>query len=1150
MSDERENEEFQDLQDARRQVRDARVASRAEKYCENREYNLEPLASVTEIDITPSYIAGETSERTITPPYMRRYALPVETKIDRNVTRKRGTAAATERFPASFITEPKKTKLTVEDEGYDPSFGHSPLRPTESPPTVEGALLAPHIVVTGAGASGQTEQVSVSVPAYISTGIFHPSYAPFQREVSLPIIPQERLDLPEVNLGAEEHWKSTSVQTEAEKAGKSRTWKFSAQNFPPNEPQTGAGPVTGSREGDEKLASTGASEEPRGIIPLEVPDDRVHKPLAQGVEVRVELPGFIPRRPSSVWYPPLPLDSPPPLPKQPPPPRDRPDPYLDDTEEFFVPVLEDEEEDDQSQHSEGQDVGDLRELLGKLTIGDEPEPEDHTAFIEQTLEESQNVDRVLGEISEYRQRFVRSGVDDPEDLDKSESSETAAKKSKAGASGIILSHEEKVLLTKLHTTNQKLCKVTQLWKESERQAGYLRQQVNRLEGELIQKDQHFETVSKGNLQDRYQSERELKETITRQLQQINSLNAEKIRVDQVCEKERKDRVDWCNLATELKEKIAKLTETGKKNTAELQEIAREQEGRISAQEHRRQELHTELHDLLEKQIELREQLTYETVQRESVEQKYNALLNQIEKESKGPPQKTESDDTVIRRRLSSTVNPQADRSSVFGDALASGISPIPHDQEIKKKVGFDSEPVDIIEALGLGLGETTLGDIWATDNTKPIKKSTAEKPLEESEKPAVVPKSRLDPFGDSDIEIPGRIGRWDIFDKTQGAASEVVGAEGVDVAKSKPTEEDEETGRISPGRLYRAHRLSSLSVIEEEEQGEQEGENQGNQGRNKMPNFDLMTKLSKPSPFSGRDYESGREWLRKFDAYCISGGFDPQAIPPGSDQDSVFRAGMISLLQGAAGVWLDSLPQAKRETYTALRDAFKDRWVLPYLTGTRLAEETRLAGRVQGPNETCESLYQDLAQLCHKMGKGEQDLMIHFVRNLRPEIQDRVVTGCPKDMQTALQMAQQAETRLGITASTPSLTAIIEQNPHLAAMQKELHELRNRQEELKQDKKPVCSYCQKTGHSQADCRIYKKDREQEQQVVTERKQKPQQQRRAFDGQCYNCGQKGHLSRDCPQPRKPRGNKNQNSTIEELRKRIADLESKQKDQSPK
>ncbi len=1148
MSNESEGKDHQELQDARRQVKEARVASRAEKYSENREYKLEPLSIVTEIDITPSYIVGDASERTLTPPYMRRYALPVETRIDRNVTRKRGTAAATERFPLSFTTDSKGNLLSVGDEGYDPSFGHSPLRPTETPLTVEeGVSVTPHIVITGAGATGQPEQVSASVPAYISTGIFHPSHAPFQREVSLPIIPLERSEIPEVSLDTGEHWRSASVQTEAEKGGKPKTWKFSAHNFPPIEPQTGAGPVTSSRASDGYLAGTSVSGEPRGIIPLApvgLTDTQVSETPAQGVEAVVELPGFIPKRSTPVWRPPLPLGPPPPLPKQPPPPRDLPDPYLDDTEEFYLPVEEEEEEDEQSQHSEDQDVGDLRELLDKLTIGEEPEPEDHAALIEQTLEESKNVDKVLEEISEYRQRFVRSGVNDPEESDKSESSETAVKKPKAEARGIALSHQERVLLSKLHTTNQKLCKVTQLWKESERQAAYLSQQNKRFEGEIAQRNQYFETVSKGNIQDRYQSERELKETITKQLQQINSLNAERIRLEQVCDKERKDKVDWSNLAKDLKAKIAKLTEAGIKNTADLQEIARIQEERIAAQEQQKIELKTELQQLLEKQIELREQLAFETIQREQVEQEFNALLSNIEKDSKEPPQKTESDGAGIHRRLSSTVNPHADQVSVFEDALGSRISPIPHDQVIRKRVGFESEPVDIIDALGLGLGETIISDIWGTDKTKPIQKSAAEKPLEDSERSTVVPKSRLEPF--RDIQIPGRVGHWDVFDRSPGAVPEVVGAEGVEITKSRSAEGDE-----GVGSLYRAYCLSSLPTIDE--QGEQEGRNQeGNpQEEDNMPNFDLMTKLSKPAPFSGRDYESGREWLRRFDAYCISGGFDPHTVPPGSDQDGKFRAGMIGLLQGAAGVWLDSLPQAQRETYNALRKAFKERWVLPYLTGTRLAEETRLAGRVQGATETCESLYQDLAQMCHKMGKGEQDLMIHFVRNLRPEIQDRVVTGCPKDMQTALQMAQSAEARLGITASAPSLTAMIEQNPHLAAMQKELNELKTRQEQLKQDRsKPVCSYCQRVGHSQAECRTYKRDREQEGQQANQQKQKSQQQRKSFDGQCYNCKQKGHMSRDCPQPKKSGGSKSQNSTIEELKKRIAELESKQKDQGPK
>ncbi len=669
---------------------------------------------MTEIDITPSLIVEEASERTLTPPYMRRYALPVGTRIDRNVTFKRGTAAAKERYPLSFTTDPQGNLLSVGDEGYGPNFGHSPLKPTEAPPTFgEGVSAPPHIEITGADATGQPEQVSESIPTYISTGIFHPSRAPLQRELSLPIFPVEQSEISGVSLDTGERWRSASIHTEAEKGEKSKPWRFSAHNFPPLEPQTGAGQVTGSKASGGHIASTSASGELQGIIPLPPVESigiQVSETPAKGVEAAVSLPGYIPKRSTPEWCPPLPLDPPPPLPKQPPPPRDLPDPYLDDTEEYFVPEEEEEEEDLQSQHSEGQDVGDLRELLDKLTIGEEPEPEDHEALIKQTLEESKNVDKVLEEISEYRQRFVKSGIDDPEESVKSELSETAVKKPEAEAKGIVVSHQERVLLSKLHATNQKLCKVTQLWKESKVEAAYLSQQNNRLEGELVQRDEYFETVSKGNIQDRYQSEQELKGTITRQLQQINALNAEKIRLEQVCNKERKDKVDWSDLAKELKAKIARVTEAGIKNTAELQEIAHTQEERIATQEQQKIELNTELQELLEKHIELREQLTFETIQREQVEREFNTLLASIEKDSKKPLQKSESDGTEIRQRLSSTVNPQAEQASVFEEALGGRISPIPHDQVTRKRVGFESEPVDIIDALGLGLGETILSD--------------------------------------------------------------------------------------------------------------------------------------------------------------------------------------------------------------------------------------------------------------------------------------------------------------------------------------------------------------------------------------------------------------------------------------------------------
>ncbi len=83
-----------------------------------------------------------------------------------------------------------------------------------------------------------------------------------------------------------------------------------------------------------------------------------------------------------------------------------------------------------------------------------------------------------------------------------------------------------------------------------------------------------------------------------------------------------------------------------------------------------------------------------------------------------------------------------------------------------------------------------------------------------------------------------------------------------------------------------------------------------------------MSKLIRPEPFYGKDYESGREWLQRFYTFCIAGGWDPGCIRPGTSVDDQFRAGMMSLMHGAAAVWLDSLPAEARASFRNLRRAF------------------------------------------------------------------------------------------------------------------------------------------------------------------------------------------------------------------------------------
>ena len=1155
--------------DTAQQAREPRTEPSAERYCVAREYKLEPVALVSELEVTPSYIGNNTSERTVTPPFLRRYALPQGTRIDRNVTRRRGTAAATERFLKAVNTEPKKeTRPVGGDVGwFDPELGFGPEGGTRNvKPAAEGGIpVSPEIVITEPGLSKEPEKVGTSLPAHISTGIFHPSRQSFFSSWHGPSISPTR-----------------SEEGTTGKVG----WNYSLSNFPPIVPKSRQPPVPAVGE-----IKTSTSDSP--VVAAQVPaatqtpsNLQVSTAATPKLDSSTELPGFV-----RGFHPPLPQDSPE-REESPPPLPTRSPPRLSSISSLGEPVeyyYGEDEDNQQPQRSECDDVGDLRQLLEKLNIDREPEPDAHEDLINFTLNESQKVDEIIQEISDLRQQIADRQPEVPE-----ESSETLQKKvgprePQAGAQQ--LSHVEKVLLAKLQETNQRLCRVTNLWKDSKQQIAYLEQELKKAATDLQQRKEHFETVSKGNLESFYQREKELKESNIELLQQINQLQSEKVRIRQ---EEKELRTD---LTKDLNRKLAKLTEIENKDLKDLHEVIREQDIRLAAIDASRKELSEELSARLKTELELREQIVIETTCKEQAQQELEALLREIEarerdRERAQIEEKKREEELLartqpvsgVRQRLSSTVDPQAD---LHADLAGVGdISPIFRENKAPKKVAFAGEPVDVISRLGLGLGETVLADIFPEAPTK----VEAEKPLEEDRSQAT---SRLEPF--QEFHVPGKVEHWDVFDPSQVASRTCDSSDGELPAKSKHTSgitsslpglDRPQEGISGSGRSlrerYRILNSPPLGDIElpERDQSNFVGNSRSNHN---MSKFDLLTKLSKPQPFAGKEYESGREWLRRFDSYCIAGGYNPHEIPPGSDIDGQFRAGMISMLQGAAAVWLDSLPSEERESYRKLRKAFEERWVLPYLTGTRLAEETKLANRVQGPQETAESLYQDLATMCHKMGKGEQDLMIHFVRSLRPEIQDRVVTGCPRDMMTALQMASSAEARLGSIPFAPSLTAMLEQNPHLAALQKQVKDLQASQDQLKQEKSKVaCTYCQKPGHTQADCRIYKKDREQEsqdsiQQAIQQAAQRAAQEaarqatqqssqqgaqglqqqkpkprpRKSFEGQCYNCKQKGHISRNCPQPRKPNPNREQDSVIEDLRKRIAELEShKGKDKDPK
>ncbi len=1174
--------------------RERQSVDRPDRHRSEREVILEPLPHVSELEVTPDLTLDpriDESARTITPPYLRRFALPQGTAIDRHVTRGRGTIAASERFQEDAITDStgKIDKdrdhegIWREDKEYDPSFTHSPLKPGDKAPEkveeVEGPSQRVLQQTRESDLEGATGE-SGGTPPFLHTGLFKPIRIPVvSGDRTLPLIPAKRSELTiDLAVAARQRRKTVGDRAQQEKVDESLPWRYSARNFPSAQSTrtTSAVQVSGIHPLRPNIPVTASSQvEPattnvtQGLISTPTAhrqkDEQSDVTTPPGSTERPDegegLPEFL-TRPSSVHI-------------RPSTPREKSSSPVDFplgsaistpsvSESREAGELDFPEGENPTQISESSDVGKVIEQLAKLTLEgkQKPEPEDQDNLIDQTLDETRDIEKLVFELSELlRQREEGEGGNGQEQstteesrLEPIESSETSLKKPVSSSRKPEIPRAERVLLLKLQDTNQKLCSVTQSWKESRCRVTYLTNQNQHLLVEADRKDRYFEEVSRRNIAAFQKAEQGLRKENLEQLHELNTLRVGKDKLQQDLEKERAEKVHWSDLAKDFQRKLEKVLSTKDQDLKDLHAVLEEQEKRLADQQLTRQERDVELSKILEKQIQLNEQLATVTRERDLVRQELEALTATLEVEAlrSGIP------GAAIRRRLSSTVDPNADLVLELGGAVANGLSPIASETTLKstKKVEFRDSPEDIIDTLGLGLGEVRVTNIWDTlskpKDVTATQKIAAEKPFEDRES-SIHQKTVLDPF--QDYKVPGQLSHWDVFDPSQVVVPVADG----DVVQEldHPTHSDQpKVDDTAPeierriGSLYQEYMRERSQHLSGQLLRSSEADNEGLEDPSEeadMPGrLDLMTKLSKPEPFFGKEYESGREWLRRFDSYCISGGYDPHQIQPGTNVDGMFRAGMISLLNGAAAVWLDSLPIEERNSYRALRAAFEKRWILPYLTGTRLSEETKLASRVMADNETVESVYQDLAAQCHKMGKGEQDLMIHFVRALRSDIQDRVVTGCPKDMMQAYQMAQAAEARLRVLPSAPSLTAMAEQNPYLAAIQKDISELKTRQEQLKQERsRPVCGYCQKTGHGQLECRTYKRDRDQMNQKTAEtQKQKPTSSSGTFGGPCFNCGQKGHLRRDCPHPKKPVGNKDQTKTIEDLKKRLKDLEAKQ------
>ncbi len=177
-----------------------------------------------------------------------------------------------------------------------------------------------------------------------------------------------------------------------------------------------------------------------------------------------------------------------------------------------------------------------------------------------------------------------------------------------------------------------------------------------------------------------------------------------------------------------------------------------------------------------------------------------------------------------------------------------------------------------------------------------------------------------------------------------------------------------------------------------------------------MDQMKFLQKIQQPKEFEGKAHQSGKEFLRQFEAFCGAAGQEPddERNPPAKSKR--FANAFAALLQGAALVWFESLPTDVRQDYVLLKKAFIKRFVDPFIKGHCLTQETLLRSRKLKENETVETLYQALAELCQQMGKDEDELMNILIQALPAQpYRTTIMAANPQNLTDALQIAKGVE---------------------------------------------------------------------------------------------------------------------------------------------
>lgn len=290
------------------------------------------------------------------------------------------------------------------------------------------------------------------------------------------------------------------------------------------------------------------------------------------------------------------------------------------------------------------------------------------------------------------------------------------------------------------------------------------------------------------------------------------------------------------------------------------------------------------------------------------------------------------------------------------------------------------------------------------------------------------------------------------------------------------------------------------------------------------------TKHLAPESFYGYSTDDPRRFMDKFLTYVqLQHIPDDRRIP-------TFRM----LLQGPADVWYSSLPEATKNNWANLEQAFLDGFAG---ANTELLLEQSLDNRTQGSTESAESYINDVLRVTQRLQKADAEVRKILQRGLRPDIKAYVIGAGPANVNEMVEKIKIGETlealkrpskaKTNAMESQDDLASILErQNMALAALATGIEKMAkpnpspqtvsapNQQPAIPMEN-VECYYCHNFGHYARNCRakrfcqICGKDNHQTQDCYSTQ---PRSRQSQGQGQSQNYQRSGRQSRNY-QPRR-------------------------------